>query len=318
MNQDEAISAIRVIGAVAQADGTITHEERLAFRQALTDFAPNLPDGTTVDAILEKEIDLDGALAGVRSPVVRKAVFEAAFAMSIVDGRATEEENDVMRKIRAAFDFSSEQSVLDQALTDTQRVAEAAPILSPADRELRVNGIISQRALYAGLFGAVPVPLVSDVGVLIQINAVVEAIAVTWGHPMTRKERIAHFGAIISIAVAQGAVHSLIKMIPGWGSLAGAVSGALTSYATTYAIGRVVNYHFEKEGKTTAAELRSVFAKSKDEAKKAYEADKDKIEAAKNEHAEEIAALTKQLETKEITVEAFDAKVSKIVGGEKK
>ena len=73
MNQDEAVSAIRVIGAVAQADGTITHEERLAFRQALTDFAPNLPDGTTVDSILEKQIDLDEALAGVKSPIVRKA-----------------------------------------------------------------------------------------------------------------------------------------------------------------------------------------------------------------------------------------------------
>lgn len=313
MNQDEAVSAIHVIGAVAQADGTITHEERLAFRQALADFAPKLPDGTTVDEILEKEINLDEALANVKSPVVRKAVFEAAFAMSIVDGRATEEENDVMRKIRTAFDFSSEPSMLDQVLTDTQRLAEAGPILSPSDRAHQVNGIISQRALYAGLFGAVPLPLVSDIGVLIQINAVVEAIAVTWGQPLTRKERIAHFGALISLAVAQGAVHSLIKMIPGWGSVAGAVSGALGSYATTYAIGRAVNYHFEKEGKTTAEELRKVFTEQKVEAKKDYEANKEKIEAAK-EHADDIAALTKQLEKKEITAEEFDLKMAQIVG----
>ena len=318
MNQDEAASAIRVIGAVAQADGTITDEERLAFRQALTDFAPNMPDGTTVDSILDKPIDVDEALAGVKSPVMRKAVFEAAFAMSIVDGRATPEENDVIKKIRASFDFATEASVLDQALIDNRRATDAAPVLSADERRERIDALCNRRALLAAVFGAIPLPLVGDFGVLLQIDAVIEGVAVTWGHPLIRKERFVRFGAVLSIAIAQSAVHSLIKLIPGYGSVAGAFGGALTAYMATFAIGRVVNYHFEKEGKTTAAELRSVFAKSKEDAKKAYEKDKDKIDAAKNAHAAEIAALTKQLEKKEITAEELDAKVGEIVGVEKK
>jgi hypothetical protein len=120
---------------------------------------------------------------------------------------------------------------------------------------------------------------------------------------------LAGFGALLSISIAQTAAHSLIKLIPGWGTVAGAVSGAVGSYVVVGAIGRAVNYHFEQDGKTTGAELRRVFHEQKADVKKSYEADKERIERARAEHAPELEALAQKLEAKEITKAEYEKKL---------
>jgi hypothetical protein len=132
---------------------------------------------------------------------------------------------------------------------------------------------------------------------------------------MTRKERLARFGVVLSMAMAQTALHSLVKLIPGWGTAIGAAAGALTAFAVTRAIGRVVNHHFEREGQTTTAELKKVFLDQKTAAKEAFASEESKVDALRESHAKEISALTEQLERNEITVEEFDQKVEKLVKG---
>src|SRR5689334_2335339 len=98
MEQQEAIAGIRIIAAVARADGKLEDAEKVAFEQAVSELAPELPGGLTAEKLLTEEIDLDATLAEVKSPVMRKAVFESAFAMSLVDGSASDEENAVVAK----------------------------------------------------------------------------------------------------------------------------------------------------------------------------------------------------------------------------
>ena len=81
----------------------------------------------------------------------------------------------------------------------------------------------------------------------------------------------------------------------------------------THSVGSVIDYHFEKEGKTTAAELKKVFAERKVAAKASYEAQKATIERVKEAHSAEIAELTSKLDKKEITVEQFDAKMDELM-----
>jgi uncharacterized protein (DUF697 family) len=318
MNENESIAAIRIIGAVARADGAVTDDEKTAFRAAVAEFNPKLPDGTDLERLLAEESDLDADLAAVSSPVLRRAVFDTAIAMSLIDGATSADENAVLARIRAAFATSGETSVLERTLERRQKLVSANPILDPEERNRRVRELIASRALWAGVFGALPIPVVCDIGVLIQIDSLVEAVALTWGHPLTRKERLARFGAVISVAMAQSAVHSLLKLIPGWGSVAGAVGGSLAAFVVTHAVGSAVQYHFEHEGKTTAAELKKVFAEKKVEAKQSYEAQKGTIERVKDKHADEIQKLSAQLEKDEITVEEFDQKVAELVNREKR
>lgn len=308
----EVLAGLRIIGAVAHADGKISKEERALFTQAVSELSPKLPDGTAVEDLLTNDSDLEADLATVQNPAIRRAVFEVAYAMSASDG-AVKEEGDLLKQIRAAFSVKTEDDAIAQMVSHDASHLAVEPTLDATERAARVKAVINRRSLNAGILGAIPVPLLTDIGVLLQVSAVIDDIALVWGQPLTRQEKIAGFGALLSISIAQTAAHSLIKLIPGWGTVAGAVSGAVGSYVVVGAIGRAVNYHFEQDGKTTGAELRRVFHEQKADVKKSYEADKERIERARAEHAPELEALAQKLEAKEITKAEYEKKLEALL-----
>ncbi|MFO0734436.1 MAG: hypothetical protein U0270_01080 [Labilithrix sp.] len=308
----EVLAGLRIIGAVARADGKISKEERALFTQAVSELSPKLPDGTAVEDLLTNDSDLEADLATVQNPAIRRAVFEVAYAMSASDG-AVKEEGDLLKQIRAAFSVKTEDDAIAQMVSHDASHLAVEPTLDATERAARVKAVIDRRSLNAGILGAIPVPLLTDIGVLLQVSAVIDDIALVWGQPLTRQEKIAGFGALLSISIAQTAAHSLIKLIPGWGTVAGAVSGAVGSYVVVGAIGRAVNYHFEQDGKTTGAELRRVFHEQKADVKKSYEADKERIERARAEHAPELEALAQKLEAKEITKAEYEKKLEALL-----
>lgn len=310
----EVLAGLRIIGAVARADGKITKEERALFTNAVTELSPKLPDGTAVEDLLTKESNLESDLGAVTTPAIRRAVFEVAYAMSASDG-AVEEEGDILKKIRTSFAVKSDDDAIGEMVSHNAGYAPVEPTFDVAERAARVKSVINRRSISAGIIGAIPVPLITDIGVLLQVSAVIDDIGLVWGQPLTRQEKMAGFGALLSIALAQTAVHSLIKLVPGWGTVAGAVSGAVGSYVLVNAVGRAVNYHFEKGGETTPAELRKVFHEQKAEAKKSYDADKERIETARKEHAPELEALAKQLDEKEITKAEYEQKLEALLKG---
>jgi len=311
MNEREGKAAIRILGAVARADKKIDEREKAALKQALIDFQSTLPDGTTIESLLSENIDLDAQLAVVKTPVARRAVFEAAVAMSIVDGTASAEENEVIARIRSAFSMDTTESVLQKTFWKAFPGAPE-PVLDAEVRQRRVDALRATRATWAAIFGAIPFPFVGQVGVLMMFDSVTRDIAALWGHNLTRKERIARFGALVSFAIAQGALQELLKLVPGWGTAAGSISGGVIAFTATWALARAVNHHFEQEGKTTTEELKAAFAAAKDEGKKAFEDKKDDIERGKQQHGPQLAELSKKLEAGEITPDEFDQRISDI------
>ena len=312
MSNTEVLAALRVVGAVARADGKISEQERGIFRSAVTEFQPTLDDGTAVEDLLTKDSDLEADIKAVTSPSIRRACFEVAYAMSTIDGAAVEE-NEILKRIRDAYAVESGSSAIEDMLAHNDDALPLAPTLDASERATRVKAVIKRRSLSAALLGAMPVPLVGDIGVLLMLSATVDEICTLWGQPLTGKDKWSRFGAILSLAMAQSAAHSLIKMIPGWGSLAGAVGGAIGSYVVVGAIGRSVNFHFEQGGNTTPAELRKHFAEQKAELKKAYAGDKAGIEAAKVKHGDEIDALAKKLEAKEISKADYERAIEALL-----
>lgn len=310
----EVLAGLRVVGAVARADGKISKEERALFTQAVSELSPKLPDGTDVEDLLTKESDLGADLALITTPAIRRAVFQVAYAVAASDG-AVEEEGVILKQIRDTFADSSGESAISDMVSHNASQVEVEPTFDATERAARVKAIIDRRSLNAGIIGAIPIPIITDIGVLLQVSAVIDDIAHVWGQPLTRQEKLRGFGTLVSLALAQTAAHSLIKLIPGWGSVAGAVGGAVVSYVVVGAVGRAVNHHFEQDGKTTPAELRKVFHEQKAAVKKAYEGDRERIERAREQHGPELEALAQKLEAKEITKAEYEQKLEALLRG---
>jgi uncharacterized protein (DUF697 family) len=105
---------------------------------------------------------------------------------------------------------------------------------------------------------------------------------------------------------ARIAVTNLLKIFPGWGSAAGAAA----AYASTHAVGRVVDAYFERGGGMVPAELGQAFKQAKAEGKRAYGEDKETIAAKDKAHRDALASLGAQLEAGEITLVEFEQRVA--------
>jgi uncharacterized protein (DUF697 family) len=129
-------------------------------------------------------------------------------------------------------------------------LAQALRTLDLARTELR--DLFARQALpsilaYSGLAttaGAVPLPLV-DLFVVsgIQTRLVYE-LARLYGQPMTR-QRLAELASSLGLGMlTRQATNSLIKWVPGLGSVLGSVAGGALAGASTFALGKACCYYY--------------------------------------------------------------------------
>jgi uncharacterized protein (DUF697 family) len=139
------------------------------------------------------------------------------------------------------------------------------------DRSADAAKIIRNHALASVAAGMVPIPLVPG-GILIAVHLrmahkLAELYEVEWDE--RRAESI--IGSLVGISAATTAF-SVLKMIPGTGSLLLGLGALTLPSASTYALGRVLVRHFESGGTFLAFDAKR--------AKKEYDED---VEAAKKE-----------------------------------
>ncbi len=118
----------------------------------------------------------------------------------------------------------------------------------------------------AGL-GALPVVDLALVPAL-QMK-LLHTLAAIYQQPWT-SHRVTEFFGMLGVSFMTGyglrwAGRGLVKLVPGWGQTAGAVWGATSSAAITYALGRAAGYYLSRrrEGQTVdGADLRAVYEKA--------------------------------------------------------
>jgi tellurite resistance protein len=95
MNPAELRASLRVLLAIAQADGDVDADER----RLLAGVAEQM------DAPLgsDERVDLDAALTEIKSDDAKEITFRAAVAMASVDGHCTEAEHALLVKVRDAL-----------------------------------------------------------------------------------------------------------------------------------------------------------------------------------------------------------------------
>lgn len=126
----------------------------------------------------------------------------------------------------------------------------------------QANDIIKSHVLWSIGGGLIPLPLVDMAAVTALQVSMLEQLADLYGISYNRSIGKSFVAALTGSTVAKlGA--SLVKAIPGIGSIIGGVAMSATSGASTYAVGQVAVGQFEAEGTLEDIDL--------DQAKEAYE-----------------------------------------------
>jgi len=131
---------------------------------------------------------------------------------------------------------------------------DLAQDLAMADAEVQLLGtdrIIKNAVIAAMGVGLVPIPVVDLVGLvgiqLKMVHSLAQHYGVSFSEHLGRSLILSLVGGALPLS-ATVAASSLLKLIPGIGTLAGGATLAVSSGAITYAVGQVFAQHFESGG----------------------------------------------------------------------
>lgn len=145
MSSSEARARVRILRAVASADGEIVGTERLAIGVLAGEQA----------AEAKSSLDLEAEIERVRSEDARRTTFAAAVAIANVDGECNGDEHVVLDRIRAAFHTVEPQELALAEAEWRARLRLSRAELADADAEFlrriaSFNGALSME-IYAAL-----------------------------------------------------------------------------------------------------------------------------------------------------------------------
>ncbi len=297
-----SLASFRVLVAVARADGRVHDDELKALRGALGHHADLL------DSLLSEQIDIDTEVA-VLSDEAKGRLYESAFALSYADGEASFDEVNLLKKLRPD---DGEQSFIGQVLGEARDTVLPGQIVAAADpvqRDMEILEDISKYAILSAVAGAMPVPglaIVADLAVIALQAKMVHDIGQYWGHALDRQQLRAFMTSVAGSAGVRIAVNNLARMVPGWGS----AFGAATSFATTFAIGKVAERYFAAGRTMDDEELQGLFGQMKSMARDDFDSRKVEIETAREVHGSAIASLNEQLAHGEIDRSEYERRIA--------
>lgn len=200
---------------------------------------------------------------------------------------------------------------------------EPAPITETAPKELtefekKANKIVKDHVLCSMGAGLIPIPLVDIASVTaIQVDAL-KSLADHHGIDFSEGNAKAIVTGLAGSTLARiGA--SAVKLVPGIGSVAGGLTMAGLSGASTYAICQVAQNHFKTKGTFLdfdATDAKEAYAKALDKGKELAKTLEEKKDVAVAKFGE-IQELQKQKDRGEITSEEYAQKQKEVILGNK-
>jgi uncharacterized protein (DUF697 family) len=310
ITEQEAVASLRILVAVAQADGQIHEEEKKSIAAALEGIS--LPSGTTADSLLAETIDVDAQLALLTSPAARGEIWKSAFAMANADGSCSPEEQKLLDVIAEKTQVTAEQKTFFAKLMaegkDTVLPSNIQAITDPEKRAKEVRNDILKYSAFTAILGAFPLPVVGEIAVLgIQLK-MIRDIGQYWGHTVDKNAAKSMLYGLGLGTGARMAVNSLAKLVPGWGSAV----GATTSFAATFALGKVMEKFFAEDAKGDVAALKTFFKSAEKEGKAAYSEQKDDIAKKQADNKAALDQLSADLKDGKITQEDFDKRLASL------
>ncbi|MDB4938776.1 MAG: GTPase protein [Labilithrix sp.] len=311
----EAVASLKILAAVARADGTVHNDERKSLAAALESL--DLEKPIPVDELLgtDKGIDVLAELRRLESPESREQIYRSAFFMAYADGACTKEEQALLDLVAAETGVTAEQRAALERLfvPSAQRTSllptKARTIDDSTERAAHVSKEILKYAALTAVLGAFPIPglaIATDLGVVALQVKMVRDIGQYWGHPMDRNAAKSMLYGMGLGTGARLAVNNLAKLLPGWGSAV----GATTSFASTYALGKVIEKYFAADAKGDLASLKDDFKAAEKEGKATYAEHEDEVAEKAVASKATLAKLTAELNAGKITQAELEQKLS--------
>lgn len=310
VTEQEAMASFRMLVCVARADGKMSAEERATLEESLSGVP--MPKGTSVQTLLDEDLNLDALLRQIQSPEAREQAYQAAQSLANVDGYCSPEEAKLLERIKAELQIPEEKVSLTKRIMgeakDTFLPSNIQAIADPVRRKKEIDEDVMKYSVLNAVLGAFPVPLV-DIAVNLASIAVqmkmVRDIGQYHGHQVTKESAKSLLAGLGASAGARIAVISLCKFVPIWGSAVGAVG----NFASTWAVGRIADRWFANGCKDDMSVLRDAFKAAEKEGKQEYEKNRSRIEAQKAENGAKLKSYAEELKAGKITQAEYEAKV---------
>ena len=177
-----------------------------------------------------------------------------------------------------------------------------------AERSVTVKKQILRYAALSAVLGAFPIPgiaIATDLAVIALQVKMVRDIGQYWGHSVDRNAAKSMLYGMGLGTGARLAVNNLAKLLPGWGSAV----GATTSFASTYALGKVIEKFFAADAKGDLASLEHDFDAAEKEGKAAYAEQKDAVAAEGARAQATLDHLTADLKAGRIDQEEMERRL---------
>ena len=306
----EGLAGIRLLICMAKADATLKPEERYILEDALA--GVTLPEGLNIEALLAENNDPVDLAKQISDHDARDCTYASVFAMAHCDRHLDEREKVLLATLRGAWGIrAEEEDGLKQALerglggTAAPQSGSVRQISDAKARAAEFQRMLARYCLLTGVTGAIPIPLVPDLLVVpIQVK-LVHDVAALFGQGADRDAVRLMFETLGVGTGARLGISALAKLVPGWGSVVGATS----SFATTYALGKVAYSFFESGGKRSVEDLREMFEQERERGKEEYRKQKPAMEEAQKHHAKTLQQLAFDVQAQKITPEEYEKRV---------
>lgn len=313
LTEKEALAGLKLLVAVAKADGQLSSAERAALEDALR--PAKLPSGVTVEALLDGTYDVDALVRDVTSQTARDAAFGACLTMAHAHRVPSAHAQAVLARIESAWAVPQDKRGLLGRLLhearDTVWFTHPVATSDPDRRTAEINEDVLKYSILSGALGLNPVPIasiVTDVAVVGLQAKMFSDIGRHWGQESSRETAKQVLAGVGVGSAARIAVNELAKFIPGVGS----VFAASTNFASTWALGQVAKQYWQSGGKADITMLGEIFTKSRAEARLTYEQYRADVETRFAAHRKLLDELEAEYAAGRITLADYERRVAEL------
>jgi uncharacterized protein (DUF697 family) len=309
----EAVSGLKVLVAIAKADGRIAPEERKSLEEAFAGVA--LPAGVSLDGMIAESIDLDAEVRRITDPAARDSIFNAAYTLAHSDGNPSAEELEALDRVREGFRIPRDRAtllgrVLGEA-KDTVLPSNIRPATDPAKRAAEIREDVLKYSIFTAILGAFPVPgvaIATDLAVVGLQLKMVRDVGQYWGHKVDdRAAKSILYGLGLGTG-ARIAVTQVAKLVPVFGS----AFGAAAAFGSTWALGRVADQYFASGGRAEISTLRDAFRTAEKEGRQEFEAHRRQVDAKKKAASGTLERLNADLRDGRISQSDYEKQVAEL------
>jgi nucleotide-binding universal stress UspA family protein/uncharacterized protein (DUF697 family) len=311
----ESFARLRVMVAVAQADGTIDPQETQWLESVLQQKI--LPDGMTWEKLLAEPIDLDLALSEISDSTQQELTYYAAYLLAQTDRADRTNEQIMVDRIATQFNLPSDKTEQLKAMVDQRYRLEVGgkvkPILDLEQRSKVIDEKILHYASATAVLGAFPSPLLSfytqSAALGLQTLLIAEIAGISGTSDFSVQPFFAEMVGSLGLVSAWLMALDVAKRVPK----VGASLGSIDAFTATWAMGKATKLYFDADQKQSSPELRQTFKKNRKAAEDVYDQYEFEILKFQQDYIPQVKSLTEALKSGKLNSETYQKRLQQLL-----